>query len=347
MDATHTVVPLTQAHARLEALNDLANNTESTAVPKPGKVNWINVIVLTSTPLIAAVSLTLYVFHWGFSWGDFLNFAVMYVLCGMAITGGYHRYYAHRSYRCSAWVEVFYLAFGAAALQNSVLFWASDHRFHHRHVDKVHDPYNIRKGFWWAHIFWIFFEDAAGTRNFNNVPDLRKNRLVVLQDKLYVPLAILVGLGIPFLIGLAFGRPGGGLIWGGVLRLVFGHHCTFLINSAAHFFGKQPYSKANSARDSGWLAFFSYGEGYHNFHHTFPGDYRNGIAWYHWDPTKWMIQGFHRLGLASGLHRTSQMIIDSAKAREAGYFPEKSSMKEKMTEALTSSANAFERKPLT
>ena len=194
----------------------------------------------------------------------------------------------------------------------------SDHRSHHRHVDGDADPYNINRGFLWAHIGWIFFDDLSDTRAPSNVRDLERSRLVRLQARLYVPLAVIVGLGLPFAIGLAFDRPWGGMLWGGLVRTVFVHHCTFLINSAAHFFGERPYSTEISARDNGWLALLSYGEGYHNFHHAFPGDYRNGIAWYHWDPTKWTIRSLSLARLAWGLRRTPATAIAQRRQELAG-----------------------------
>jgi stearoyl-CoA desaturase (delta-9 desaturase) len=127
------------------------------------------------------------------------------------------------------------------------------------------------------------------------------------QHRHYVTLALAVGLGLPFLVGLCFGRPWGGLIWGGLIRVVVVHHATFLINSAAHTTGRQTHSDATSARDSWWLPIVSFGEGYHNFHHTYPSDYRNGAAWYHWDPTKWAIKALSLSGLTWNL-RTSKRL---------------------------------------
>jgi stearoyl-CoA desaturase (Delta-9 desaturase) len=279
------------------------------------RFNWVNASVLTATPIAACVLATWYVLSQGFVWTDLVPFFAMYFLSGLAVTAGYHRYYAHRTYDCHPIVQALVLLFGAAALQNSALAWVSDHRSHHRHVDGDADPYNIQRGFLWAHIGWIFFEDPSRARVHSNVRDLERSRLVRLQARLYVPLALIVGLGLPFAIGLAFDRPWGGMLWGGLVRTVFVHHCTFLINSAAHFFGERPYSTEISARDNGWLALLSYGEGYHNFHHAFPSDYRNGIAWYHWDPTKWTIRSLSFAGLAWGLRRTPAAAI--AKRRRA------------------------------
>lgn len=272
----------------------------------PKRFNWVNFVTLTSMPIIAIGMAVAYIFYNGFVWTDLATFFVMSILTGLATTAGYHRYYSHRAYDCHPIVQFFYLTFGAASLQNSLLNWASNHRFHHRYVDDEADPYNINKGFFWAHIGWIFYDEASGTRTFSNLEDLKKSKLVQWQHRHYLLIAIIVGLGLPTLIGAFFGRPLSGFIFGGLLRCVWIHHCVFLINSAAHVFGKQPYSTQHTAKDNWFLAFFTYGEGYHNFHHTYPSDYRNGVRWYHWDPTKWWIAGLQLCGLATNLKRTSK-----------------------------------------
>ena len=196
-----------------------------------------------------------------------------------------------------------YLIFGAASFQNSALKWSSDHRYHHRFVDKKSDPYNIQEGFFWAHIGWILYSDPKH-RSYGNATDLQKNPLVDWQHRYYFSIATIMSFVFPTLVGACFGRALEGFLWGGLFRLVFVHHTTFLINSAAHVFGKKTYSEKNSARDCWWLAFFTNGEGYHNFHHAFANDYRNGIRWYQWDPSKWLIYIQKVFGLSSDLKRT-------------------------------------------
>ncbi len=196
-----------------------------------------------------------------------------------------------------------FLLLGAAALQAPVLDWVSEHRDHHRFVDRNADPYNIIKGFFWAHMGWTFYRYSE-PRRCDNIPDLVNNKLLLAQQRYHLPLGIIVGFGLPFLVGMAYGRPWGGLLWGGPLRLVIAHHLTFLVNSAGHYFGRQPYSDCNSSRDSVLLSLVTLGEGYHNFHHTFPGDYRNGVRWYDWDPTKWWIFSLSLVGLTWKLNRT-------------------------------------------
>jgi stearoyl-CoA desaturase (Delta-9 desaturase) len=278
---------------------------------RPKRFDWINAAVICLSPLAAIVASVLYLRSSDFHFSDFLAFAVMYALTGLGICAGYHRYYSHRAFECSRPMQGLMLLFGAAALQNSVLSWVSDHRYHHRYTDRDEDPYNIGKGFFWAHVGWILFTNTDG-RSLTNVKDLRKDSWVELQHRYYLPIALAVGLGVPFLIGLAFGNPWGGLLWGGLVRTVVVHHATFLINSAAHTFGNKPHSEAGSARDNWWLPFLSFGEGYHNYHHAYPSDYRNGIAWYHWDPTKWIIRAMAIPGWTWNLRRSELKMRSSA-----------------------------------
>jgi stearoyl-CoA desaturase (delta-9 desaturase) len=121
-----------------------------------------------------------------------------------------------------------------------------------------------------------------------------------------------MNVGVPLLLGIWHGEIIGTLLLVGLLRLVINHHVTFFINSLAHFWGSRPYTESNSARDNGLLAFLTYGEGYHNFHHIFQTDYRNGIRWWQWDPTKWMISVCSKLGLARNLNRVADFRIQRA-----------------------------------
>ena len=272
--------------------------------------NWTNTIFLFGLPVLTVLSLFYYVSHYGFALSDFLIFLLMYSLCGLSITMGYHRYYSHKAFECHPLIQFYFLVFGAATLENSALCWVSDHRKHHTHTDQELDPYNIKKGFWWAHMGWILYDDPKNSEP-ENVADLKKSGLALWQHKYYRWIGLSMSFAFPALLGWAFDRPMAGLIWGGLLRQVIVHHSTFLINSAAHYFGSKPFSKNISARDSWWLALFSFGEGFHNFHHAYPSDYRNGVRWYHWDPTKWLVRGLAPLGLTWNL-RTP---FEAAKSR--------------------------------
>ena len=247
-----------------------------------------------------------------------LLFLSMYALVGMSICAGYHRFFSHKSYEASPVVQAFFAFFGAMAAQNSILWWSSGHRIHHRYVDQDWDPYNIRRGFWWAHILWVFYRNPAKP-SFDNVVDLQKNSIVRWQDRWHKVILILGGFGLPTLVGALFGHPVAGLLWGGFLRVAVIHHTTFFVNSLAHKVGSRRYNPDVSARDSWLVALVSLGEGYHSFHHRFPADFRNGIRWYHWDPAKWFIRGLRAVGLASALRSTPAPAVERALRQAEGY----------------------------
>jgi stearoyl-CoA desaturase (delta-9 desaturase) len=273
-----------------------------------------NCVFLVGTPLVAVLGTAWYAWHYGVTGLDVANFLVMFVLTSLCVTAGYHRMYSHKSYEGSKLVQLFYLVFGAAAVENSLLNWASDHRYHHRYVDRDEDPYNILKGGLYAHMGWIFYKDTRDhDRRFENVPDLLKDPLVMWQHRWYLPLVVLFTFALPTYIGLIGGRPVGGLLWGGFLRVVMVHHTTFFINSLAHLYGTRPYDLKGTARDSWWLAPLTFGEGYHNFHHKFQADYRNGIKWWQFDSTKWFINFLSWTGQARKLKRTPEPLIVKAR----------------------------------
>ncbi|HUJ24938.1 MAG TPA: fatty acid desaturase [Myxococcales bacterium] len=276
-------------------------------------LNWTNLLFFSLTPLAAALGVGLYARAYGVAPGDLVAFGAMMFLSAVAIIPGYHRYFAHRSYRASRPLQLFYLLIAPSGFHQSALVWASEHRDHHKYVDTDRDPYNVKDGFWWAQIGWILHGKTR--RRFANIPDLVNDPLLRWQDRYWLPLGILAGFGLPALIGLAFGRPLGGLLWGGLLRLVVFQHCTFLINSAAHTVGSRPYIVRQTARNSWWLDLLTFGEGHHNFHHAFPGDYRIGHQPWHFDPAKWWIATMRFFGLASHLHRTPRAQIERAADR--------------------------------
>jgi stearoyl-CoA desaturase (delta-9 desaturase) len=287
-----------------------------TATSEPRKKDWVRIGFFVLTPIIGIFGTAAHAWINGIRWWEPVLFLVLYALVGVSVTAGYHRLFAHRSYDCHSAIQAFYLFFGALALQNSILAWGSDHRTHHRYVDRDWDPYNIQRGGLWAHILWIFYKNPAD-RTFDDVPDLQKNPLVRWQHRHASWIGIVGGLGIPTAIGWALGSPLGGLLWGGFLRIVVIHHTTFFVNSIAHLYGSRPYSEASSARDNAWVALLTNGEGYHNFHHRFPADFRNGIRWYHWDPSKWWIRVLELAGLARRLRRTPALVIERSRLQTA------------------------------
>jgi stearoyl-CoA desaturase (Delta-9 desaturase) len=278
--------------------------------------NWPVILFLGGTPIIGVLGTLLYTLKFGVVWWEPVLCMVLWAAMGMSIGSGYHRYFSHKTYEMHPAVEWLFLLVGSLALQNSVLIWASDHRDHHRYTDKEHDPYSVTRGFWWAHIVWMFYR-ADPEKDFSNVPDLLRNPRVMWQHRWSTPLGIVVGLGLPLGIGALLGHPIGGLLWGGFLRITLVHQTTFLVNSVAHLWGKRPFDAHSTARDNGFVALFTHGEGWHNYHHKFPTDWRNGIRWWQWDPNKWLIGTLAALGLARNLYRVPQHVIDAARKTAA------------------------------
>lgn len=288
------------------------------AAPTRQRFDWVNVSFLAFAHLCAILAI-LYVTIVYCSWWTLGFGAVWGIFCGLGITGGYHRLFAHGAYRASWPLRLFYLLFGAASVQNSALKWAADHRAHHAHTDHDGDPYDIRRGFFWAHIGWVLHRNPTPAANTELVADLEKDPLVRLQHRYYVPLAVVFGAAMPMAIGALWGDAVGAMLVAGWLRLVVQWHATFAINSLTHMFGSQPYTTRISARDSFWVALLTFGEGYHNFHHRFQVDYRNGVRWFQFDPTKWWIWAAARIGLARDLRRVpAARIAEARRATAAG-----------------------------
>ena len=231
-------------------------------------------------------------------------------LAGTGITVGYHRLFAHRTFKAYSFIEWIYMFLGSAALQNTIVNWCSDHRKHHKKLDTEEDPYSIKKGFIHAHIGWVV---KKSSRTIENVSDLRQKSSIKFQEKFYWVIALSLSFILPTIIGFLYERPIGGLIWGGILRVTLVHHFTFFINSFCHYIGQRNYDISTSARDSWIMALLTFGEGYHNYHHKFQWDYRNGIKWYNFDPSKWIIKFMSIFSIAYELRKAPNYKIMLAK----------------------------------
>lgn len=292
--------------------HDTANQHDFTHA----SINWIPAVILVSTPLLALILVPWYLWTQPFNLSVWWLFAFMMAWTGLSITAGYHRLLAHRAYTAHPMVKYFLLLGATFAVQSSAFDWCSGHRTHHRHVDDEHkDPYSARRGFWFSHIGWMLKNYPSGQFDYKNIPDLLKDPILQIQNKYYGIWVLLTNIGIMTLVGWLIGDIAGTLIIAGLLRLVLTHHFTFFINSLCHMFGSRPYTDSNTARDNFVLAIFTWGEGYHNYHHYFQYDYRNGVKWWQYDPTKWLILALSKVGLANDLRTVDDATIKHAEVQ--------------------------------
>ncbi|PGH16699.1 hypothetical protein AJ79_01572 [Helicocarpus griseus UAMH5409] len=278
------------------------------------RIHWLYMTQLVFIPLAGFIQAYWLPLHW-----QTAAFSVFYFyITGICITAGYHRLWAHRSYVASLPLRVYLAAFGAGAIEGSIKHWSAEHRAHHRYTDTDQDPYNVNRGVFHAHILWLLIRDDSRKIGRVDVADLRNDPLVSFQHRYYIPIAFAMGWAFPTIVaGLGWGDWYGGFIYAGILRTFFVNQATFCVNSVAHYLGDQPYDDKHTPRDHVLTSIITNGEGYHNFHHEFPSDYRNGIEWYHLDITKWMIKLWKVVGLASDLKTFRKNEIEKGKIQQA------------------------------
>jgi stearoyl-CoA desaturase (delta-9 desaturase) len=231
------------------------------------------------------------VFFTGMGWREAAICAGLYFIRMFAITGGYHRLFAHRAYHTSRAFQ-FVMAFVAqTSLQSGAVWWAAKHRDHHRYSDTPRDVHSPRQyGFWFAHMGWIFHAQG-GKADYARVPDLtRCPELMWLDRQRFAP-----GILLAFACWALDGWPG--LFGGFLVSTVVLYHGTFMINSLAHVSGTQRYLTGDDARNNWWLALITLGEGWHNNHHYFMASSRQGFYWWEVDVTYYLLRGLAALGL--------------------------------------------------
>ncbi|KAM0790026.1 hypothetical protein ACM66B_005355 [Microbotryomycetes sp. NB124-2] len=263
----------------------------------PQNIQVVSTLALTVVPALAiygafTTQLQLKTFIWA---------VVYYFYTGLGITVGYHRLWAHCSYTASKPLQYFLALGGSGAVEGSIKWWARGHRAHHRYTDTDLDPYSAQRGFLWAHLGWMVVKPRRRP-GVADVSDLSNNEVVKWQHRWYLPLIVGMGFLFPTAVaGLGWNDWRGGFFYAGAARLLFVHHSTFCVNSLAHWLGETPFDDKHTPKDHFLTALVTLGEGYHNFHHEFPSDYRNAIRWWQWDPSKAFIWTCYKLGLASQL----------------------------------------------
>lgn len=302
--------------------------------------NWGPALYILGYHLLLLISLPIYFFYFSPSWQIITTSVVLLYLTGLSVTAGYHRLYSHSTYKVHPVVEAILLFFATMATQGSVLRWAFDHRLHHAFVDTDRDPYSIKKGFWYAHFLWLL--EKPKEIEDKTVADLLKKPLIRFQHRFYAPLMLLTNGLTSLFLGWCFGDYLGAFLFVWFVRLFFLHHFTWFINSLAHTWGARTFCQELSAVDNYLISLLTFGEGYHNYHHTFGYDYRNGIRWYHFDPTKWLIWTLSKLGLASRLRKNHHHFIEKRLISER-----KQLLLEKIQSSLSDHKKIWEEKVIT
>ncbi|CAO3637222.1 unnamed protein product [Cunninghamella blakesleeana] len=261
-------------------------------------INWPQSILLCGAPLIGLYGiLTTELKTKTLIWS-----IIYYIITGLGITAGYHRYFAHRAYSAALPMKIVYTMAGSGAVEGSVYWWSRGHRAHHRWTDTDKDPYSAHRGFFFSHFGWMLVQRPNNRIGYADVADLKADPIIRFQHRHYVWFALFFGFIFPTLVaGLGWGDFRGGYFYAAVVRLCFVHHATFCVNSLAHFLGEDTFDDHHTPRDHWITALVTLGEGYHNFHHEFPQDYRNAIKWHQYDPTKWLIKALSFVGLTYDL----------------------------------------------
>ena len=250
-------------------------------------------------------------FWTGVSWSAIVFCATTYAVRMFAITGGYHRYFAHRSYRTSRAFQFVLAALACSAVQRGPLWWAGHHRHHHQHSDQATDVHSPgREGFWWSHVGWLLCRRHDATRldiiqDFAQYPELR-----VLNHWYAVS-------GVLFAVGCLLAMGWQGLVWGFFISTVLLFHATFAINSLCHIFGRVRYQTTDTSRNSLVLALLTLGEGWHNNHHYYATSTRMGFFWWEVDLTYYVLKLLSLLGLVWDLKQPPQRVLDAGRAMAA------------------------------
>ncbi len=252
------------------------------------KPNWIAIALVSALHVGAVWAL----FH--FSWTNLVGFLVFYALGVTGITVGYHRLLTHKSFQTPKAIERFFALLGITALQNGPVDWIAEHRLHHSTSDTELDPHNIHKGFWHAHMGWMFQKRpkwfVEGMHR-TYAPDIMKDPFLSWIDRYSFHLVVLMGVLMVVFGGWHF------FLWAFCLKQTLLWHVTWFVNSASHLWGYRHF-KEEQATNNWWVALLAFGEGWHNTHHAFPTSARHGLRWWELDISWIIISTLNKLGLA-------------------------------------------------
>jgi len=270
----------TSAVPRKEPLSDFQTKPRGTA-------EKTLIAIMVAFPLLALIAAIPLAWGWGLGWHDVIIAVAFYYVSGLGIAMGFHRYFTHLSYKAKPGLRIALAIAGSLALEGPVLNWVADHRRHHKYSDREGDPHSpwrfgddwkaLTKGLVWAHVGWLFDGNRTSQQKF--CPDLLADRKIKLISSRFGTLA-LVSMLLPPLIGGLWAWSWQGALtaffWGSLVRVAFLHHVTWSINSICHTFGKEEFEVRDKSRNVNWLAILSFGESWHNLHHSDPTCARHG-----------------------------------------------------------------------
>jgi stearoyl-CoA desaturase (delta-9 desaturase) len=245
-------------------------------------------------------------FPFAFSWSAVaVMFFLYWLTSSLGICLGYHRYLTHRGFTLPKWLGYTIILFGSLACQNGPVKWVGQHRMHHAGSDTPEDPHSVKKGFWWAHFFWMFnthskFDDKQVLRDYTK--DFCEDKFYKFLDDYFILVQVVLGFILLAIGGIPW------VIWGIFVRLVVSYHSTWLVNSAAHYFGYVTFPlKDDLSTNCWWVGLLAWGEGWHNNHHAFPKSARHGLRPWEIDMTWWALCVLEKLGLAKDI-KVAQLI---------------------------------------
>lgn len=283
----------------------------------PMRMVWRNIILMAILHSTALYSVFLFPWAHPLTW---LWFLFMYAFAGLGITAGAHRLWAHRSYKAKLPLRIAYALMNASAFQNSIYEWSRDHRVHHKFSETDADPHNARRGFFFSHMGWLLVKkhpDVIAKGKQLDMSDLLEDPVVRFQRKFYIPLMILCCFVMPTMVPVYF--------WGekayysfylaGILRYTLVLNATWLVNSAAHMWGMKPYDKRINPAENMFVVISAIGEGYHNYHHTFPQDYATSEFGWEINFTTGFIDLMCYLGLAYDRRKIPIDVVNKRKLR--------------------------------
>lgn len=261
-----------------------------------------------TAPIIWSTTIWMAVFHvmavvalFYFSWTNLLVMLGMLFISGsLGIGVGYHRLLTHRGFVAPRWLERTLAFLGTLALQSGPITWVTTHRLHHAFTETDKDPHSPAFGTMWAHIGWMLRGTAQNNppevvRKYS--PDLVRDPFLVTLDRFHWVPTLVLGIALGFIGGF------GMLLWGVFFRVVFGWHCTWLVNSATHLWGSRRFETRDTSRNNGLIAAITWGEGWHNNHHAFPRSARHGLAWYEFDINWIVIRVLETFGLIKDVYQ--------------------------------------------